>query len=194
MFEMLFIILFYMVLPIVVLILILISVTVLYQYIKYGNKIFNSFFPKDVTNARDQLLWLTLDKILWYKKILKPDYLKSNYILIDKNGISIFNLLAYTGTVVGKETDEHLYLNLSSSKRLQIENPFLELKKDEEIIKKLLPDVDVRCYLVILDNEFIEVDNNVNVIKYNQLLYNLKDGNKYTKEEVDQFLKVLLNK
>lgn len=187
---------FVIVFPVLVIVALVIGVSVLYQYIKYGNKVFTCFKMNNTSDCRNQMLWLTLDKILWYKKILKLSYLSSNCVMIDKNGISLFNLFMYLGDINGSGTDKKVIVSVGSDSNTSVPNPVLDINRDEKIIKEMLPNVDIKKYIVVVEGERFNVTDldDVKVLKFNTLLYNLHDGKKYSKEEIRIFLKLLLNK
>lgn len=193
--DWLFIMLKDYILPLFLICLLLAGITTLYQYIKYGNRAFNVFKRKDISMNRDQLLFLSLDRIKGYKKIIKLPYLTSNYILIDKSGISLFELFLEKGIITGNEIDNELVLKQNKKDYKKTYNPFIPINNDEETLKNILPNININKYIVTLDECLINVDSNVKVIKYNRMLYNLKENQiMYDNKQIDDIAKELNRK
>lgn len=181
----------YIILPTVLVVGVLVLITITIQYFKYGKNIFSSFKPKNTKDARDKILYLTLDKLDVVKRILKLPYLNSHYVLITKSGIFLIYMFLEEGIIEGEENDPHLKLSLGSVNQRPILNPFLKLNEDEKIIKELLPDVYVTKYLVTLASEYINVKTDTNIMKYNDILYKLPIDEIYTEQDVINFSNTL---
>jgi len=174
----------YIILPIILIAILLIIINILIQYIKYGKSIFSSFKVKNTKDARDKILYITLNKLEVTKRIIKLPYLNSNYVLITPSGIFLIYLFLEEGIITGEENDDHLYLSLGSVQNRPILNPFKKLNEDEEIIKKILPNIYITKYLVTLASEYIKVKTNTEIMKYNDILYKLPMDNIYNEQEI----------
>ena len=181
----------YIILPTVLVIGVLVLITITIQYFKYGKNIFSSFKTKNTKDARDKILYLTLDKLDVVKRILKLPYLNSHYVLITKSGIFLIYMFLEEGIIEGEENDPHLKLSLGSVNQRPILNPFLKLNEDEKIVKELLPDVYITKYLVTLASEYINVKTDTNIMKYNDILYKLPIDEIYTEQDVINFSNTL---
>lgn len=179
------------ILPFIIIVLIIMAIIIIIEAIKYKGKNLPSFRHKDITNCRDQMLDLTLDQISWYKKIIKPEYLNSNYVMIDGNGISLFALILGSGTITGNAHDKELSLK-EGTQVTMIPNLIRSLKKDENRIHTIIPDVIINEYLVIIEGINVSVKTDIDIVKFNQLLYVLHDGNKYTKNDINNYAKILV--
>lgn len=175
----------YIVLPILIFISIIVIVIVTYQHRKYGNSIYSCFKPKDITDTRNQLLFITLDRIKWYKIILKLPFMSSNYIMIDGNGISIFKIFTEQGVFRGN--NDSIYLIYTKDGRdHHIKNPLLSLKNDENKIKTIIPDVNITTYLLISQTTYLVFNANTNITNSGQLLYQLTEDNKYNNIQINE--------
>lgn len=179
------------ILPIICILAVIIIISVIFQYRKYGKNVFSSFKVKNTKNYRDKVLYITLDKITNYKKILKLSYLASNYVLIDKNGVSLFYLFLEEGIIEGNENDKFLSHTLGSIKNRPIINPFKKLNDDYDKIKEFYPDIPIKKYLVTISNEYINVKSDTTILKYNEILYSLPNQNILTDEQVEDIYEKL---
>lgn len=189
--EALILIFKYIILPVLLIAIILIIINIIYQYFKYGKNIFSSFKVKNTKDAREKILYLTLDKLDVIKRIIKLPYLNSNYVLITSSGIYLIYLFLEEGIITGDENDSHLLLSLGSVQNRPILNPFLKLNEDLENVKKILPDIRVTKYLVTLSSEYIDVKTDTEIMKYNDILYKLPIDEIYTEQEIITFSNTL---
>lgn len=181
----------YVILPVLLVVVVLIIITIVYQYFKYGRSIFSSFKMKNTKDARDKILYITLNKLEVTKRILKLPYIKSNYVLITSSGVYLIYLFLEEGIIKGEENDPHLLLSLGSVQDRPILNPFLKLNEDEKKIKKILPDVRVSKYLVTLASEYIDVKTSTEIMKYNDILYKLPIDEIYSEQDIINFSNTL---
>lgn len=170
--------------PVIVIILLVIIIKTIAECSRYGKNVFSAFKTRDISNTRDELLFISLDKITWYKKIIKPKFLKSNYILIDGNGISIFKVFTKVGNFDGTAISKYLYYR-SNGREYRINNPVLTLNSDEKIIKKLLPDTKINKYLVLTEGTYVNMINGIEQIHFNKLPYGLPESHHYIADEID---------
>lgn len=170
--------------PVIVIIALVIIIKTISECSRYGKSVFSAFKTRDISNTRDELLFISLDKITWYKKIIKPKFLKSNYILIDGNGISIFKVFTTVGNFDGTATSKYLYYR-SNGREYRINNPVLSLNTDEKIIKKVLPDTKLNKYLVLTEGTYVNVIDGIDQIHFNKLPYGLPESHHYIADEID---------
>ena len=179
--------------PVLVLVVLIIIFKTISECRRYGKSVFSAFKTRDISNTRDELLYISLDKITWYKKIVKPSFLKSNYILIDGNGVSIFKVFTQVGNFDGTVNSKYLYYR-SNGKEYRITNPVLTLNKDQIIISKLLPDVKINKYLVLTEGTYVNVMNGIDQINFNKLPYGLPESHHYIADEIDTLENKLVSK
>ena len=170
--------------PVIVIVVLVIVIKTISECSKYGKNVFSAFKTRDISNTRDELLFISLDKITWYKKIIKPKFLKSNYILIDGNGISIFKVFTMVGNFDGTATSKYLYYR-SNGKEYRIPNPVLSLNSDEKFIMKILPDIKINKYLVLTEGTYVKIINGVDQLHFNKLPYCLPESHHYIADEID---------
>lgn len=178
----------YCLLPIIIIFLLFGIVKIISDYSKYGKKIFDSFKIRDISNARDEILLITLEKISWYKKIIKPKKLKSNYIMVDGNGINIYKIFTTVGLFDGDEKSKYLYYK-TNGRDARITNPMLSLMSDEKILKSMFPKIIINKYLVVTDGTFMKQKTSVNVVNYSNALYAISEGSKYNENEINKIAK-----
>ncbi|MBR1376995.1 MAG: hypothetical protein IJ565_04195 [Bacilli bacterium] len=183
-FNFLLIVLKYLILPILIIFVLIIIIKMGIEYEKYGNRIFSVFSPKDISNTRDELLYISLDKITWYKKIIKSSILKSNYILIDGNGITLFKIFTDVGLFNGTNTSKYFYYR-NNGREHRIANPLLILSRDEKIINRLLPNIKVTKYLVVTEFTHVDVNTDSKTINFSKIPYNLEENKLYTEKQID---------
>lgn len=181
----------YIILPIILISFVLIIINITYQYFKYGKSVFSSFKLKNTKDARDKILYITLDKLDIIKRIIKLPYLNSNYVLITGSGVYLIYLFLEEGIIQGNEDDHHLLLSLGSVQNRPILNPFLKLKEDEEKVRGLLPNVRITKYLVTLASEYIEVKTDTEIMKYNDILFKIPTEQIYSEQEIIMFSNTL---
>ena len=179
--------------PVLVIVVLVVIFKTIVECRKYGKSVFSAFKTRDISNARDELLHISLDKITWYKKIVKPSFLKSNYVLIDGNGISIFKVFTQVGYFDGTVTSKYLYYR-SNGREYRICNPVLSLNKDEMVMKRLFPDTKINKYLVLTEGTYVNVMDGVNQINFNKLPYGLPENHHYIPEEIDALENKLVSK
>lgn len=160
--------------------LILMSIKVLFDYIKYGKKIFSSFEKKNTKGAYVEILNMSLNKIKNPKIILKPKKLYADYILINSVGIMLFKIFSKMGSF--KYKDNYLYYD----DKTRIISPSYLLDEDIKKIKELLPNIPVYKKVVIMENAFI--DSNIEQITLKNIPYISNDGDISNLEEIKNIL------
>ncbi len=179
--------------PIIVIIVLVIIFKTIIECSKYGKNVFSAFKTRNIDNTRDELLHITLDKINWYKKVIKPKFLKSNSILVDGNGVSIFEVFTKVGNFDGTSTSKYLYYRCNG-KEYRIDNPVLSLNSDEKIVRKLLPNVKVTKYIVLTEGTYVNNINGITQIHFNKLPYGLPEKKGYTNTEIEVIANKLVSK
>ncbi len=181
-------ILFFMLFIIAIFLLIAI-VKAIIEYKRYGTRIFNAFKPKKIEDTRDELLRISLEKITWYKKIINPRKLKSDYILIDGNGITLFKIFTDVGSFNGTNDSKYFYYR-AGGMEYRKPNPILALNEDEKVILKLLPKVKITKYLVLTDLTQVQVEKpRFYQIRFSKVPYALKEDNGYSNQDIDNLSK-----
>lgn len=173
----------YIGLPILIFYGTIILLKVLYEYFSYGPAIFSSFKTKDISHTRDELLFIGLDKIMWYRKIIKNPNFESNYILVDGNGITLFKIFTCVGCFVGNEHSKFLYYRGSKDERRLI-NPLYLMDKDEKKIKTKFKNIKVNKCLVITEGTHIAFPADASIVNFKKIPYNLSEGYLYPEEEI----------
>ena len=156
----------------------------------YGNSIFSSFKAKDISNTRDELLFISLDKIMWYRKILKVSCLNSNYVLVDGNGITLFKIFTDIGYFTGNDTTKYLYYR-SRGDDHRLLNPIASMANDEKIIRKKIKKIPITKCLIITEGTHIGFPTDAKVINFSKLPYALSEGYLYSEKEIDKIEKKL---
>ena len=157
--------------------LIIMIIKIIIEYKKYGKRIFQTFKKKDIPKAYDDILYISLNKIKGYKKIIKPTKLKSDYILIYSNGIVLFKLFSEQGHFINK--DNYLYYGDQ-----RIMSPFI-FDEDIKIIRNIV-DVPIKGYAVTNEKTYID---GVDQICINKIIYTLKnDGDIKNIDEIEKLL------
>ena len=166
--------------PILILIVILVIIKTLFEYFKYGKKIFSAFEKKDIPKAYDDILFITLDKIKGNKKIIKPNKLKSDYIFIYSKGIVLLKLFNEQGAF--KYEDGYLYYDADK----RIVSPSICFNDDIEKIKNIIPDIPIKSYMVTPEKTYID---GINYVSISKIIYVLKnDGDIKNIEEIEKLL------
>ena len=181
----------YLFLFIIITLLLIALIKVFIEYEKYGIRIFNAFKPKKIEDTRDELLGISLERITWYRKIIRIKRLKSDYILVDGNGITLFKIFTDVGSFSGTNTSKYIYYR-AGGQEYRKQSPIIALNEDEKIITKLFPKVRITKYLVLTDLTYVSIPNpNFNQIRFSKIPYALKEDYQYTNEEVDNIAKEL---
>ena len=177
---------------IIILIILLIAfLKALIEYKRYGTRIFSAFKPKKIEDTRDELLRISLEKITWYRKIINPRKLKSDYILVDGNGITIFKIFTDVGSFNGTNTSKYIYYRAGGQEYRKI-SPIVSLNEDERIISKIIPKIKITKYLVLTDLTYVSVQNpSFNQIRFSKIPYSLRENNQYSNSEIDNIAKEL---
>lgn len=184
-------ILLYLILLIIIIVLLTAMIKIVIEYQKYGNRVFDVFKPTKVEDTRDELLGISLEKITWYRKIINPKRLKSDYLLIDGNGITLFKIFTDVGSFSGTNNSKYLYYR-TGGKEYRKPSPILSLIEDERIILKLIPKVRITKYLVLTDLTYVSVENpKFNQIRFSKVPYALKEDNGYSNKDIDNLEKEL---
>ena len=176
---------------ILLIILLIALVKAFIEYRKYGIRIFNAFKPKKIEDTRDELLGISLERITWYRKIIRIKRLKSDYILVDGNGITIFKIFTDVGSFNGTNTSKYIYYS-TGGQEYRKPSPIISLNEDEKIISKILPKVRITKYLVLTDLTYVSIQNpNFNQIRFSKIPYALREDNQYSNGDIDNMAKEL---
>ncbi len=184
-------ILLYLVLFVVIIVLLTAIIKAMIEYHRYGIRIFNAFKPKKIEDTRDELLGISLERITWYRKIINPRKLKSDYLLIDGNGITIFKIFTDVGSFNGTNNSKYLYYS-AGGQEYRKNSPIISLNEDEKVISKILPKVKITKYLVLTDLTYVQVEKpNFHQIRFKGIPYSLRENNEYSNQDIDNIAKQL---
>ena len=184
-------ILVYLIIFIIIIILLIAIIKAIIEYKQYGTRIFNAFKPKKIEDTRDELLGISLEKITWYRKIINPRKLKSDYLLIDGNGITLFKIFTDVGSFNGTNNSKYLYYS-AGGQEYRKNSPIISLNEDEKVISKILPKVKITKYLVLTDLTYVQVEKpSFNQIRFSGIPYSLKENNQYSNQDIDNLAKEL---
>ncbi len=184
-------ILLYLVLFVVIIVLLTAIIKAMIEYHRYGIRIFNAFKLKKIEDTRDELLGISLEKITWYRKIINPKKLKSDYILIDGNGITLFKIFTDVGSFNGTNNSKYLYYS-TGGQEYRKNSPIISLNEDEKVISKIFPKVKIIKYLVLTDLTYVQVEKpKFYQIRFKGIPYSLREGNEYSNQDIDNIAKQL---
>jgi len=180
------------ILPLAIIFLIIVIVKFIYEYSKYGNKVFSAFKTKNISSAREELLLISLEKISWYKKIIKSNDFKSSYIVVDNNGINIFMIFTEVGLFKGTNDSKYLYYK-TKGRDARIKNPLLSLNHDEELLRKNNINEKINKYLVITDGTLLSCDTDTKILLFSNIPYGLPNPNNDDSKLVDKLETKIIN-
>ncbi len=181
----------YLFLFVIIIRLLIAIIKAIIEYQKYGIRIFNAFKPKKIEDTRDELLGISLEKITWYRKIINPRKLKSDYILVDGNGITIFKIFTDVGSFNGTNNSKYLYYS-AGGREYRKPSPIISLNEDEKVISKIFPKIKIVKYLVLTDLTYVSIPApKFNQIRFKGIPYALKEDYRYSNSEVDNIAKEL---
>lgn len=191
----------YFLTPILVLIFILflyMVALVIYRYRRFGITEFSIFQKRKETKFSDMILMM-LDKIEGFRRIVKiPNF--SDMILIDETGIYVFQFFKQHGAITGKRKSATWTRQESNLKFDQIENPFIKLDANAQILKKHYSEIPIFTCLITNNICTFSIDyvSSNEIISLKDFYYKmgqiLNAEKVLTKEQVQKIYKELLKK
>lgn len=119
--------------PIILIILIITIFKIMFDYKKYGKKIFFFFKRRREVNISKESLEISIKNLNGYYKVIKLD--KKSLILILECGIYVIYLLDYDGIISGDINKEKLTFKMNTEKEDKIINPVYVILKEIEKLK-----------------------------------------------------------
>lgn len=177
--------------PFLIIILILTIINIIYYQIKYKN-VFQVFKKRQKIDKRKRLLYLLLDKLPQYKRIVCLKNLNSNFVVIAQSGIYLIKSFYESGII-----DVDLNKKYLKIKYKNYVNPLFQLEEDYKNLVSVFPNLIVKKYVVLKDDCLIKKSvNRVNIVRFSNFYYRLeKDMNDIviTKYDVDKIYNELIN-
>ena len=161
-------------------------IKVIFQYKKYGKKIFritNKFNEKEFQIHK---FIVDLRSIDTNTKIIYKNEYDCDLIVINSRGIYVISYIQENGLISGRKTDKYLSINKTTLK-----NPFYNLEKIKKSIEKKTGEVVTK--MVVLDKDvLLSVKDDSTIITYfsqarDELEY--RNNTKYNNREIEKIVK-----